>query len=337
MGEAVRCATKLSHALGLGEAEVGRVAQVVAQAAANIAQHAQRGEILLRPYTLESPASLEMLALDQGAGMANVAQAVRDGFSTAGSPGLGLGAIARNSNHFEISSTPGKGTALLARIGPVTPVRPAQHGLEWGAVCVSKRDEEVCGDAWAVKAGEGWSTILIVDGLGHGLLAFDAAEEARRAFCEHAGGRPESIIKGMHEAMHATRKTRGAVAAIAEIDWLARELRYAGAGNIAGTLVPVRGMSTGLVSHNGTLGQSITRVHAYTYPWPDKGHLILHSDGLSTHWALDAYPGLTQKDPSLIAGVLYRDFASRRDDVVVFVGRERKHDTNTPGPGGESP
>jgi hypothetical protein len=262
--------------------------------------------------------------------MANVAKALRDGFSTGGSSGCGLGAVARLSTCFEISSAPGKGTALLARIGRVKPKRPAEPGLEWGVVCVPKREEEVCGDAWAVTAGHVRNAILVVDGLGHGLHAFDAAKEALRAFWEHAGERPESILNALHQTL---RGTRGAVAAVTEIDWDKRELRWAGAGNIAGTLVPVEGKASSLVSHSGTVGQNVTRFQEFTHRWPDEGLLILHSDGLSSRWALEPYPGLTQKDPSLIAGVLYRDFASRRDDVVVLVGRERRQDTRAQGGG----
>jgi len=321
--EARRVAMMLAEALQLSEPDIGRVARVVTEAATNIVQHAARGEILLRPIALEAAAGLEVLALDQGPGMANVAHALQDGFTTSGSPGLGLGAIARLSSCFEVSSTPGKGTALLARIGKVAPKRPMEPGLEWGVVCVAMRDEEVCGDSWAVTAGDGRDTILVVDGLGHGLLAFEASQQALRAFREHAGEPPESNLSALHEAL---RTTRGAVASVTEIDWSQRELRYAGVGNIEGTLLPVEGKETSLVSHSGILGDKVTRFQQFTHPWPDQGLLILHSDGLST-WDLEPYPGLTRKDPSLIAGVLYRDFASRRDDVVVLVGRERGEST----------
>jgi anti-sigma regulatory factor (Ser/Thr protein kinase) len=318
VGEARRLAVKLAEALQLSETEIGLVARVVTEAATNILVHAKRGEVLLRPFAVGGGPSLEVLALDQGPGMANVAYASRDGFSTSGSPGLGLGAIAHLSTYFEISSAPGKGTALLARIGGDSDGAPA--GLEWGAVCVPKHHEEVCGDAWAVMTGEGQNSVLVVDGLGHGPLAFDAAEQALRAFREHAGDRPESYLRAVHEAM---QETRGAVAAVAEIDWRQRELHYAGAGNIAGTLVRAEGAASNLVSHNGTLGKNVTRFQEFTYPWPEQGLLVLHSDGLSSQWELEPYPGLTRKHPSLIAGVLYRDFASRRDDVVILVGRER--------------
>jgi len=328
VAEARRFALKLAEALQFSESDSGRVALVVTEAATNIVQHAGRGEILLRPLAREAPASLEVLALDQGPGMANVAEALRDGFSTGGSSGQGLGAMARLSTCFDISSAPGKGTALLARIGRVKPKRPAEPGLEWGAVCVPMRDEKVCGDAWAVTAGHARNTILIVDGLGHGLHAFDAANEALRTFWEHARARPASILNALHETLRATR---GAVAGVAEIDWDTRELRWAGAGNIAGSLVPVEGKASSLVSHSGTVGHNVTRVQEFTHTWPDEGLLILHSDGLSSRWALEPYPGLTRKDPSLIAGVLYRDFASRRDDVVVLVGRERERHTRGQG------
>jgi anti-sigma regulatory factor (Ser/Thr protein kinase) len=336
VGEARRWATKLAEALQFSEHDIGRVALVVTEAATNIVQHAKRGEILLRPIVVES-GCLEVLALDQGPGIANVARALQDGFSTGGSAGLGLGAIGRLSTCFEISSTPGKGTGLLSRIGRAAPTQPMGHfpvrdpdsderssGLEWGVACVPKRYEEVCGDAWAVGAGHGRSPILIVDGLGHGLLAFDAAQRALAAFSEHVGDRPAASLNALH---HALRATRGAVAAVVEVDWRQRELRFAGAGNIVGTLVPVEGAASNLVSHNGTLGENVTRFQEFTYPWPDQGLLILHSDGLSCHWDLGAYPGLTRKHPSLIAGVLYRDYASRRDDVVVLVGRERGEST----------
>jgi hypothetical protein len=47
--------------------------------------------------------------------------------------------------------------------------------------------------------------------------------------------------------------------------------------------------------------------------------VVLYSDGLQTRWRLEAYPGLVRRHPSLIAGVLSRDFARGRDDVTVLV------------------
>ena len=322
VGEARRLAIAHAEAIGFSETDAERLALVVTEASTNLVQHGGGGELLLRSWGWRSPGCcLELLALDQGPGMANVAACMRDGFSTGGSRGAGLGAIARLSTSFDVFSAPGKGTAILARIGDSSVRGSTGSGLEWGAVCVAKREEEVSGDAWAVREGRGLSTILVVDGLGHGLHAFDAAGKALLTFGQHAGGGPESLLHTLHAAL---RGTRGAAVAVAEIQWAKRELHFAGVGNIAGALLspPAKGKS--LVSHNGTAGQSIDRVQEFSHPWPDRGIVVMHSDGLSSSWELEAYPGLSQKMPSLIAGVLYRDFARRRDDVVVVVARERE-------------
>ena len=321
VGEARRLANAYAEAIGFSQTDAERMALVVTEAATNLVQHGGGGELLLRAWGSRSPARcLELLALDQGPGMANVSACMRDGFSTGGSRGVGLGAIARLSTTFDVFSVPGKGTAILARIGDSTVKGTTRAGLEWGAVCVAKRGEEVSGDAWAVRDDRGLSTILVVDGLGHGPHAFAAAGEALLTFGQHAAGGPESLLRALDVALQGTR---GAAVAVAEIEWAKRELSFAGVGNVAGTLLSPHAHSRSLVSHNGTAGQSIDRIQEFSHPWPEAGIVVMHSDGLSNSWELNAYPGLSQKPPSLIAGVLYRDFVRRRDDVVVVVARER--------------
>jgi hypothetical protein len=97
-------------------------------------------------------------------------------------------------------------------------------------------------------------------------------------------------------------------------------LTYAGVGNIAG-VISDRDQLRHLVSQNGTLGHQARHFREYSYPWPPGALLIMHSDGLATHWSFAPYPGLSQRDPSLIAATLYRDHGRRRDDVTVVVGR----------------
>ena len=327
--EARKAAVRLAERLQLGEPAIDRVAQIVTAAANNVIEHAKGGEILLRALVLEPLGGLEVIVLDKGPGIANVAEALRDGFSTVGSAGRGLGLIGRLSTFFEISSTVGKGTALVMRMGAV---EASKGRLEWGVVCVPMAGEDACGDAWEVTAGPDGHTVLLVDGLGHGPLAFEAALQVVRSFDANTGQSPEARLRSMHETLRAGMSnavSRGAVAAIAQVDWTSHQLRFAGAGNIAGTLVRVGERSNSLVSHSGTLGQTVTKFQEFAHVWPDRGLLVLSSDGLSHRWDLDLYPGLTQRDPSLIAGVLYRDFASRLDDVVVFVARERVQEATT--------
>jgi hypothetical protein len=154
---------------------------------------------------------LEVLALDLGPGMADVGRCLADGYSTAGSRGVGLGAMARLSALFDIHSRPGEGTAVLARLWSAPlPERPEAAGLEFGVVSLPLAGEEVCGDAWAVDEGRGRSFVLVVDGLGHGPQAAEAAREAVRAF---AGGprrtRPRSSAGPTRAAEHARRRHGG--------------------------------------------------------------------------------------------------------------------------------
>jgi hypothetical protein len=132
------------------------------------------------------------------------------------------------------------------------------------------------------------------------------------------GKSPKEILEAAHTAL---RSTRGAALAIAEVDFERLSVRFAGVGNISGTIFASE-KSNSLVSYNGTVGHEVRKIQEFVYQWPKGGLLVMHSDGLATQWRLDRYPGLTAKHPSLIAGVLYRDFNRGRDDVTVLVVRE---------------
>jgi hypothetical protein len=64
-------------------------------------------------------------------------------------------------------------------------------------------------------------------------------------------------------------------------------------------------------------------VNEFTYPWSPDALLILHTDGLGGRWDLAQYPGLSEHHPSIVAGVLFRDWNRGRDDVTVIAARER--------------
>jgi len=318
VAEARREVTGLARAIGFDESVIGRVALVVTEAASNLVKHTPEGQFLARAFDRDGVAAIEVLALDQGPGMANTGESLRDGYSTAGSQGTGLGAIKRLSDEFDIYSIPGKGTALVAQLWsrrPPSGNRPAP--LEIGAVCLPKFGEVACGDAWAVEWRGGHCVILVADGLGHGADAATASMAAVNALRTHPQLAPAAMIEFAHGAL---RGTRGAALAVADLD-LTLEVRYAGIGNIAGMVYSPHG-ARHMVSHAGIVGHEARKIQEFVYPWSQDSLLVMHSDGLATHWNLDQYPGLTSRRPSLIAGVLYRDFARGRDDVTVVVAKK---------------
>jgi hypothetical protein len=193
--------------------------------------------------------------------------------------------------------------------------------MEVGGLRVPHPKEEICGDDFAfMRLGDGRCLVLLVDGLGHGIGAAEAAEAATRLFRSRPGKDPEAILAMLHDGL---RGTRGAAAAIAEIDPQRRVVRFAGVGNISAT-VHGDGVPRSMVSHHGTLGHRAPRFHEFTYPSPERAVVVMHSDGMSARWNLGAYPGLAARHPMLIAGVLYRDFRRPNDDAAVVVLREAR-------------
>lgn len=317
-GEARRKAAALTSRLGFNEVKQSNVGIVVTEMANNLVRYAKNGQLLLHPIEQAGIAGLEILSLDQGPGMDNLSECLRDGFSTAGTPGYGLGAIQRLSDLCEIYSVPDQGTAILCQFWAGTPKPSRQAKLEIGAVCLPKLGEEVSGDAWAVEQNDDRHLLLVSDGLGHGPLAAAASQEAIRIFQAHPDHSPSELMEVVHAAL---RSTRGAALAIAEINLRKQTVNYTGIGNIAGCLF-ANERSTSMVSHNGTVGHELRKIQTFSYPWATGGLLIMHSDGLRTQWRLDRYPSLIYRHPSLIAGILYRDFNRGRDDVTVLVVRE---------------
>lgn len=322
-----RAAADLGARQGFDATRAGELAIVITEAATNILKHAGRGEILLRALRSGNGAStlggVEVLALDSGPGMPNLAASLRDGHTTAGSYGVGLGAMRRLSASFDAFSAPGQGSALYMALW-ATPPPLAGPGLDApldiGVVCLPMHGETVCGDAWGLAWDATSATVLVADGLGHGPLAADASQAAVRSTMDQPAQAPGLLLEDAHAALRATR---GAAVAAIRIDMLREELLHAGVGNIACHLWGPAGRRQ-LVSHNGIVGSNMRKIQEFTAPWDQDSMLLLHSDGLATRWGMDDYRGLAACHPAVVAAVLYRDFARGRDDVTVLVLRARQ-------------
>jgi anti-sigma regulatory factor (Ser/Thr protein kinase) len=311
-----RAASDLCAALAYDVRSAGEVALLVTEAATNILKHAERGEILLRT---SRGSGIEIVALDQGPGMGNFSASASDGASTTGSYGVGLGAMQRLASLFDVYSAPGKGTAILMVYWP-RGMQPPVPSIHCGVACLPLPGESVCGDSWSLAWDATTATALLADGLGHGPNAAEASELA----AEVAMRKPQLPAGAMLQDVHgALRPTRGAAVAIASFDMLHERLLFAGIGNISAHLMH-GGQHRQLVSHNGIVGSNMRKVQEFTAGWNSEATLVLHSDGLGSRWDLDDYPGLLHCHPSLLAGVLYRDFRRGSDDVSVLVLRDRQ-------------
>ena len=159
------------------------------------------------------------------AGMQDTDRCLRDGYSTGGSAGTGLGAVRRLSSEFDIYSVPGQGTVVMARIG----ARPAER---FGAISLPLKGETECGDSWAIYFDGHTIEVMVVDGLGHGGFAATAAEKAQEIFGIRSDpGSPARFLEVAHRGLGGTRGAAAAVAFLSDGRW-----SYAGVGNIAGRL-----------------------------------------------------------------------------------------------------
>ncbi|HRX84250.1 MAG TPA: ATP-binding protein/SpoIIE family protein phosphatase [Phycisphaerae bacterium] len=320
VGQARRLATQVADEAGLDETQRGKVAIVATELANNLAQHARDGELLLNAGVVRGRGCVDVLAVDRGPGVPDVGRCLQDGYSTAGTAGTGLGAVRRLAARFDMYSRPPEGTIVFARIMGNNRSDADGGRFEWGVVCRPAPHEMECGDIWRTAEQAERLVFMVVDGLGHGPRAAEAARAAGAVFDRDPFTSPRALLD---EADVGLRSTRGAAVAAASIDLTTGMLSYAGIGNIAGVLYgrSKDGSRRGLVSHNGIVGQKMRTVQEFDFACGGPNLLLMHSDGLQSRWSLDAYPGLEQRHPGVIAGVLYRDFRRDRDDVTVGVVR----------------
>jgi anti-sigma regulatory factor (Ser/Thr protein kinase) len=324
VAEARRLVSGHARRAAMAESRVAEVAIVVTELATNLLKHGGGGSILVGPCDDASGTGLEVLALDRGCGMAEVGRCLQDGYSTAGSPGNGLGAVARLADELRIYSRSGLGSVIMARffLTKATPDAPRLAGSPSrrsliGAAVAPYPGEQIPGDQWAYQESALGRTMLVADGAGHGPEAARAASAAVEVFLQNADASGEDVVERIHRAL---MPTRGAAVAMARIDATAKTIRYVGVGNICGALVTDQGVRH-MVSHNGTAGHVAPRIREFTYDFTGNPLVILHSDGLTTRWDLNAYPGLVGQHPSLIAAVLLRDHRRPRDDATAVAMR----------------
>lgn len=320
VGAVRQAVQRLARDLEFDETQEGRAAIVATEAATNLLKHGGGGTFTARPLAWDGALGVELVAVDTGPGMASFEASARDGTSTAGTPGTGLGAIRRLCSAVDVYTRPGIGTAVRMEMWKAQPPAAAAAPYDTGAIRVPKAGETACGDAWGMALHPRGITFVLADGLGHGP---DASRAAATAVEVLRGHEEEPAIRLLDRAHGRMRATRGAAVAVMRHDAVRGEIGFAGVGNLSAVVVDGANRRS-MVSHNGIVGHNVHRSEEYPYPWPPGSLLVAHTDGLDTHWDLGAFPGLAACHPSIIAAMLYARHTRKRDDVAVVVARLRK-------------
>ncbi|RRV07030.1 ATP-binding protein [Pseudomonas sp. v388] len=310
VGHARRTAQQLAETQGFDPVDAGRVALAVTELASNHLKHATSGELHLRVVPAGSVTGIEIVAVDRGPGL-DIQRCLEDGFSTGGTQGIGLGAISRQADVFDVHAD-ARGTVILCRFYPrAVKVRD----LKFGASQHSLLNDPACGDVWSLVVQNGRLSALVVDGLGHGTEAELAARAGEAAFARAPFDAGVAVLDEMHYAM---KGTRGGAVAVAQFDPQHDLLRFVGIGNIGATVIGDE-RTHGLASHPGIVGLQFRKAQTFEHPNAVGRLLVMYSDGLQSRWNLRDYPGLIYRHPAVIAALLHRDFCRGRDDVTVLV------------------
>ena len=302
-------ATSLASRLQFTEARADQLALAVTEAASNLDKHAVQGSMLLRIARHDGRPGIEMVTIDAGPGLRDTGAALRDGYSTSGTLGIGLGAISRLADFCDVYSVPGHGTALVARFWPAPPPSPVRCA---GLVRPITGETE-CGDVFGAAETAATVTGVLCDGLGHGPLAASAATEAVAAILEEPDAEPAVLVERVHRRI---THTRGVAIGVVQVSGPA--VRFAGLGNIAAVIL-ADGARRSMLSVPGIAGHQARVIRQFDYTAPPGAALVLHSDGISGRWDAAALPGLNLRDPLVIAATLLAQAGTRRDDAGVLV------------------
>jgi len=303
----------LAERLRFPAARIAQLALAVTEAASNLHKHAEQGALLLCVNRDGPQPGIDLVTIDAGPGVPDVSAAVRDGHSTAGTLGIGLGAIKRIADFSDLYSVPGHGTALAARFCAVPAGGPPAPGARRAGLLRPITGETECGDAYGAVQDGDTVTAVLCDGLGHGPLAAAAAAAGVAAVLEDPAGEPAALLERVHRRMNGSRG--GAVGIVRIGGQLAR---FAGLGNVAASIVS-GGQRKSMLSIPGIAGHQARTIRQFEYEVPPGSAVILHSDGVSNRWEAAALPGIEARDPLLVAAVLLAQAGVHRDDAGVLV------------------
>lgn len=195
--------------------------------------------------------------------------------------------------------------------------------LRWAVASRPSPGEESSGDMSVVAPLPDGALVGVIDGLGHGVQAAKAAEEASATVRGCAGDTLEAIISRCHEAL---KGTRGAVMTLAQFNRTAETLTWTGVGNIEGRLWPaVPGPALLRQSpplRGGVVGHSLPRLSSTVLHLSRGDLMILSTDGISNDFHDEfRLEGTVQQ----IADNILEEYWTAHDDALVLVARYLGH------------
>jgi serine phosphatase RsbU (regulator of sigma subunit) len=161
----------------------------------------------------------------------------------------------------------------------------------------------------------GTCRIALIDGLGHGPQAAAAADAACAALAEQPALLPVDALQLCHRAL---AHTRGAAITVVQIDEASRRLTFTGVGNVEGRLWQ-SGTQKRALAYRGIVGLALPKLRSFDFELEQDWLVLLHTDGVSARFEIDALPAETRTDPRALAEAVLAGWARPTDDATVVV------------------
>jgi anti-sigma regulatory factor (Ser/Thr protein kinase) len=307
--------------IGFSEEEGEEIALVTSELATNLCKHAAGGVLIISAIREGTKRGIQVETADRGPGIDDVEEAMTDGFSTTGSLGYGLGTMLRLMDEVTVSSLEdGFGTKVICKRW-VHDKSVERQGcpLDFGVATCPRPGSGLNGDAFIVSKLRGSALVGLIDGLGHGQYAHRAAQTAKKYVERHFDQPLQNLFLGV---ARQCRATRGVVMALARFDWEEKRLTFASIGNVEARVINSSEMFS-FIMRRGVLGLNAPVPAVIEHRWEEHYIMVMHTDGLSTHWRWKDFPGLDGQSASETARFLLFKLAKSTDDATVLVMKRK--------------
>jgi anti-sigma regulatory factor (Ser/Thr protein kinase)/serine/threonine protein phosphatase PrpC len=319
--------TDLMTNLQFSEKKIAEVAIVVSELCSNLIKHsAVDGKIKILQILGEGRTGIEIVAEDKGPGIENVDEALKDGVSSRGTMGGGFGAIRRLSDFFDISSnkkmlgnsTIEPGTIVTVRKWSGSSLSTLGTNNSDISISVLSRPYKglaVNGDSYYFKSFQEREIIAVIDGLGHGTQAYEAANCAVKTIDGNTHKSIEEIIRTMNKDL---KKTRGAVVALFIIDKFKKEFEMLSIGNIDSRYMSENSTER-LFSNNGFIGAYNGNCKTIRRAYKKGDMLVICTDGISPRWETEKYTNGFTNNPAALCNIIFKEYSRENDDATTLV------------------
>jgi anti-sigma regulatory factor (Ser/Thr protein kinase) len=310
-------AKSIAKKFGFGNPKLEEIAIIVSELASNIHKYAGAGKIIIVPFVSANLKALDIYSVDHGPGIEDINRVLQDGYTTKTSLGIGLGAVKRMSDEFDIYSF-FKDSLINKNITIIFSrkyLKDSEKHYKFAFLSRALKGEDYNGDALFLNIEGKKLTAALIDGIGHGEIAYTASYRAINYLIKNYEKNLDDILQDIDKELN---HTFGAVASIIKIDKQKRKMIHAGVGNIsARVLNAVNKINP--ISTNGYLGSNKIKIKTEEYDWSPNNIIIMTSDGIREKWNLSYYNELMAKHPAIIAQFIFQFFAKPNDDASIFV------------------